>query len=455
MARHGEKPFIHVSDSNGNPYVGAKLHVYEVGTTTYRDIFSDDGLTTPLANPLTGANASDASGNFPRFYTAAGTYKLRAVTSADVLIFEYDDIDTGMPSGGVSAFMLTVLDDLTAAAARTTLGVPSTTELNDLASDVADVQASVQGIVSVPQGRLTLTSLTPVLSTGVTAGTAVYYTPYLGSTCPVWNGTQFIPTTFSELTLTLSANHVANAIYDCFFAIDGGNNVLGTGPAWNTATAGAGARGSGAGTTGLVREGGLWVNEFEITLRNGAATYTIPAKQATYLGTIVIDGTNGQITQHVTWGASRLPGPWNAYNRLLRVLKAGDSTASWTYNSATIRQSRATATNTIRVLSGLPEDTPIFRMQQTMYTDTTASSTVPGQSIGIGYNSTTAISGVRATIVSNAGALNIGGTYTAEYIGAPFIGINNINSLESSVSTNTVTFYGTEGNMVLSSHLPS
>jgi hypothetical protein len=41
MALSGIKPFVHVSDSNGNPYVGAKLYVYLPGTTTLASIYSD------------------------------------------------------------------------------------------------------------------------------------------------------------------------------------------------------------------------------------------------------------------------------------------------------------------------------------------------------------------------------------------------------------------------------
>ena len=73
---------IHIADSNGNPIVGAKLYVYTAGTTTLASIYSDEGLSVSMTNPLSGVNASDASGYFPRAYLAAGSYKLRAVTSA-------------------------------------------------------------------------------------------------------------------------------------------------------------------------------------------------------------------------------------------------------------------------------------------------------------------------------------------------------------------------------------
>ena len=93
------KPYIHVEDANGNPYVGAKLYVYVPGTTTPAAIYADAALSIPLANPLSGATGSDAAGNFPRAYIAAGAYKLRAETAAGVLIWQEDNIDTGLSAG--------------------------------------------------------------------------------------------------------------------------------------------------------------------------------------------------------------------------------------------------------------------------------------------------------------------------------------------------------------------
>jgi hypothetical protein len=153
------KPFVHVEDANGNPYVGAKLYVYLPGTTTLASIYSDSGLSVALANPLSGAYGSDAAGNFPRAYIAAGSYKLRAETSAGVLIWEMDSIDTGLSAGsGALPIASGGTGGTTAAAARTNLDVPSNSELADLASDITDIQATLQNIVSAPQGRLTLTS---------------------------------------------------------------------------------------------------------------------------------------------------------------------------------------------------------------------------------------------------------------------------------------------------------
>jgi hypothetical protein len=87
---------------------------------------------------MTGANASDAAGNFPRFYIAAGTYKLRAETSAGVLIWQYDNIDTGLSAGsGALPVASGGTGGTTATAARTNLDVPSNADLTTLTASLA------------------------------------------------------------------------------------------------------------------------------------------------------------------------------------------------------------------------------------------------------------------------------------------------------------------------------
>ena len=140
----------------------------------------------------------------------------------------------------------------------------------------------------------------------VASATSVYYTPFTGTLVPIYNGSQFIPTAFTELTLTLVASHALSTLYDVFVFSDSGTLRLVTGPAWSNSGAGAGARGSGAGTTELSRLNGFWVNTVSMTARNGATTYSVAANRGTYVGSIFIDsGAAGQVTCHRAWGQSR------------------------------------------------------------------------------------------------------------------------------------------------------
>lgn len=458
MAVHGKEPFIKVLDSNGDPIVGAVLKVYEAGTTTYRNIYSDASLSAPLTNPLSGVDASNASGDFPRFYMAAGTYKLRAETSGGTLIWEFDNIDTGL-SAGVGALPISAggTGATTAAAARANLDVPSNSELADLADDIATLSSSVQNIVSFPQGRLTLTTGTPVIASSVSAGTAVYYTQFVGNIVPVYDGAQFNARTFSsDLTLTLNSNHVASAIYDVFIYWDGSALQIATGVAWNTATAGAGSRGAGAGTTELTRVNGLWVNKYDLAYRNGATTGTLTANQGTYVGSIYMDGTNGQVSCHVAYGQSRKWGVWNAHNRVPVFLKAGDATASWVSNNASsVHAANTSTSNSLTVFAGLPEEFVEVkyssRASATLNTNNEMVTTV-----GIGFNSTSAYSGKIANYTQTVQTVtNAVGCDTslngAVYRSPPWIGINVATALENSNGSDVnVSFYGAESHMLLS-----
>jgi len=94
-----------------------------------------------------------------------------------------------------------------------------------------------------PQGRLTITSLTPVLSSDVTGAAAIYYTPYVGNLAPIYDGTRFVPTVFAELTNTLSdatKNPAAVGTYqvaDAFIWNDASTIRLGRGPKWTASAA--------------------------------------------------------------------------------------------------------------------------------------------------------------------------------------------------------------------------
>jgi len=444
MAVQGIQPFIHVSDADGNPYVGAILYVYTAGTTTLKAIYSDDALSVSLANPLT----SDAAGKFPRFYMAAGTYKLKATTSAAVELWTYDNLDTGLSAGsGALPISGGGTGATTAAGARANLGVPSDTEMTDLTTDVTDLTALIQNIVSSPQGYLTASSSLIIPVADVIAGTAVYYAPDKGNLCPIYNGAVFNIHDFAQLTLTLNSNHAANNIYDVFLALDPADPdvvLVITGPAWTTPTAGSCNRGTGAGTTELERVGGLFVNKNAMTGRNGATTYSIDAQKATFVGSIFMDATNGELTCHRSVGASRKWGISNAYNRRKITLGVTDSTASWTYNVATFRASRAQTTNSLTTFTCLPDEEYACRFTQAV---NGGAATQP--QIGIGWNSTTVVSGKQGTGMSpSTGPL--GQDIIAEYVNPPAFGINVVTALEAPTTAAAVTYVGTSASMLLS-----
>lgn len=303
-----------------------------------------------------------------------------------------------------------------------------------------------------PQGYLTLatSSTDPIITSDQSAKTAVYYTPFVGNLVPIsTDGVVFIPREFAQLTLSLVSNHLANAIYDVFVWDESGTITIGTGPAWNTATAGSGARGTGAGTTELTRLKGLRVNANSMTTRNGSSTYTVAANKGTYLGSISIDGSAGQVTCHTSYGQSRKWGVWNAYNRRKIYMKSGDSTSSWSVASAypTFAATHADATNKISTFCGLPEEVIALKYSQ----DGDTAATSRSGYIAIGVNSTSTVTGTIGHIQTVAGNLGEGccaitassrSSMMAFANVVPGIGINNIQMLEA--FDTGCTFNGTE-----------
>lgn len=72
--------YMPARDRNDRLVAGAKLYVYENGTTTLASIFADLALTTPLANPV----VANASGQFASIYAPRGTNDVPVLYSLSV-----------------------------------------------------------------------------------------------------------------------------------------------------------------------------------------------------------------------------------------------------------------------------------------------------------------------------------------------------------------------------------
>lgn len=301
-----------------------------------------------------------------------------------------------------------------------------------------------------PQGYLTPTSATPIISGDVTAATSLYYTPYTGNMIPIYNGTNLVQTTFTEQQCTLTAGAQASGgIYDVYGFLNSGTFTLGFSPTWAAGTsgsvaAGASARGSGSGGAALTRVNGILTNAAAMTLNNGATTYSIGISRGTYLGSIYVNSTAGQLNLYRGYGQSRAWDIWNAYNRSPVYLKAGDGTSSWNYTTATIRPSNNSTANSLTIFSGLSEDYyDLSFFQNILFADQLGPTT-----IGIGYNSTTTFSGTNSINGGASGAITIALMSNARYLAPPALGINVITSLESGATSSA--FNGTQASMLLS-----
>ncbi len=259
-------------------------------------------------------------------------------------------------------------------------------------------------IAVTPQGRLTLTSGTPITVADVTAATTIYFALYKGDTVSLYDATRWkiqrfteqsilttaaqtgtthngtkvidgltdtsqlvrgmlvtgtnvgaaavISTIDSATQVTVSVNSTGSAsntitfklpastAYDVFYVQ--GNGKLQFSNAWTT-TAGA----SAARADALTTQNGVSLNNAII---NTGDSNAIPAKTGLYLGSICTTTTNGQTEDSLL---NRLI--WNTFNKVNRQLLVRDSTSSWTWNSSTYHSTDASTANRVNVMVGIQE----------------------------------------------------------------------------------------------------
>lgn len=288
------------------------------------------------------------------------------------------------------------------------------------------------GIVP-PQGRLTLITGTPVLITTTTGATSVKYTPYKGTQLPLWNGSSFQNTYFTELSQALNDVTVsplaaaANTLYDYFICKINGTLVLSRGPAWSNLT---------TRSMGLTRVNGIYVNASAYT--NGC-----PINSGTWIGTVATDPGAATVSFNPIPGVGSggpaggaWNGIWNYYNRLPLTISELDNKASWTYASTTWRQVDGSTNNRLTFVVGLPEDGFGVIYQNV----TSASSGANTPYIGIAINSTTTPAIASSSAAGGSSAVIASGSVRLE--AQPVFGENFVAAMEAAAGA-SVTFSGT------------
>lgn len=283
--------------------------------------------------------------------------------------------------------------------------------------------SSVPVTFTQPTGRLTLTTATPVLSGAVNAATTIYYTPYIGNSVPLWNGTAFSNTPFVEISQLLSdatkspAAAVAASAYDLFVWYDAGTVRLSRGPVWTNVT----TRSAG---TAIARVSGVLVNSIAITNGPGAG-------YGTYVGTIATDAGGATVTFNPTPAAASggptngaWVGLWNQYNHRVVTAYAQDSKASWTYATTAWRSSDNSANNRVTFVAGGLEDYTV-----TEFTQYILNSGIATGYIGVGVNSTSAPSFVAAAGGNSANDATVGQPAARANV-APALGVTFVQALE-------------------------
>lgn len=459
------------TDSNGDPISGAKMCTDIGGTSTPKSTFSDAALSTPNANPV----VADSGGLFGPIFLSTGAYKLTlreagsdGTCATGSVVWTVDNV-TGTSiaptvisksatyavttsdgsdvlvladatSGGFTVTLYTAVGnagkrvqvkkiDLTTSAIvvdgagseliddATTVTLSSPNDTVSLESDGTGWHqlvaiAAPAGLVQ--DGRLTLTSATPVTSGDVSAATSIYFTPYNGGNrISLYDGVSaWTLLTFSEITISISSC-TASKPYDVFLYNNSGT-VTAEQLVWTDATTRA---------TALTRQNGVYVKTGQTTRR--------------YIGSYYCNASGGQTDD--TEAKRYL---YNADHRVSRTMKVAEGTDSWNYTTATWRQWNNAAANQLDFLIGLPEDTVWARF--------TAHSLEAGGNdrfAGIGYDGASAPAS--GSLVANlTGAIRA--QMIAEHrLNAPAVGRHYFTALERGGGAGTVTWYGDNGNNAL------
>lgn len=268
-------------------------------------------------------------------------------------------------------------------------------------------------LINQINGRLTLTTGTPVTTSDVTAATILYFTPYNGNNISFYNGSSgWINTQFSEISIAVPAT--TNTLYDVFINTATSPTLVLV--AWTNDTTRA---------TNIVLQNGLYVE-------SGTTTNL-------YVGSFRTTGTSGQTEDSI---AKRYV--WNYYNRVNRQMKVVETTASWTYSTATIRQARATATNQLDFVLGVSEDAIQAQVIGGVATVTTSFNDLP---VGVGLDSTTAFA-ANQVFGGSAVASGVIQYPTAYYNAIIAAGRHTLVWLEDGGGSGTQTWYGTNGTSI-------
>ena len=337
----------------------------------------------------------------------------------------------------LASLALTSADAFAACTVPNTLTNGQTTDASQVMANfnslLACINTTVTSVQTQPQGRLTLTSNTPVMTADATAQSTIYYAPYQGYQIPI-AGVMY---NFSQLPYSLSTSaHLSGNLYDIFAYYSSGSVALCTGPAWSSGS---------TRSASINLSNGIWSNQSSLTctVSGGGSTTTIAANNSTYLGTFyaTANGQTGMAFKPSTTsgGTNNILGLWNAYNRELYTALCRDSTVTWTKSNSTWQSLNASNSNRISFVDGLGVS-HLSAFAGTLIFTTANSATA---SIGVNIDSTSATPETAAR--AQTGSASNVAVYTGMSQGfqSAGIGFHYAQAMQANVNnTGTATYTG-------------
>ncbi len=177
--------------------------------------------------------------------------------------------------------------------------------------------------------RLSAQTANCLPSSDVTGATSLFFTPCTGNRMTLFNTTGAIENcTLAELSLSIPGT--TSQMYDVWIYDSSFGSCAGTMEflAWTSDTARA---------TSLTRVNGRWTKTGD--------------SSRMYVGSFRSHPTSsGQVDDSAT-----RRDVWNMYNRARRPLSRVETTATWNYTTATVRQANGSTANQVQVVTGLAE----------------------------------------------------------------------------------------------------
>lgn len=468
-------------DSNGHPLSFGRLYTFSSGTTTPTPIYADSSLTVPLSNPA----ILDVAGRLT-YYLAPATYRFTLKTSTDVLVWDQDQVSATSPftvnldisgvaceslSAGDAVYLSDGSGSKTAgcwykASATNTYSSTDATVIGMVPSAIANAATGsirLSGVVSTASGvsvgtdyyigatagSITATAPTNQRKLGRTDSTATIVVTELPATPNANNGAECFrltlttgtPVTIGDVTSsTLFASPYGCNRIALFDSL--GNATLRTSAEFSIAVPATTATmydvyafsNAGVPTLELL----AWTNDTTRATNIGFGGIGVYVKfgdfTRRYLGTIRTGSVSG-----VTENSRTKRYVWNYYNRVPQELARLETTTSWPYTLATVRQANGSTTNQVEVVVGVQESAMTLSIRALV---SNSGGGAVHATVGIGLDSTTTFLAPSLTMTDLASGLFA--PLTGTIVTTPPIGRHVYSWNEYSVASATTTWYGVD-----------